>query len=93
MNTKTNTTVCYDCKHFHNEETSGPRKDIWYNHYCKASPLPMEMNPVTGEIQATCTNDLGTKIYTDRGFRFCRDINDGNCELWETGRPNENNKL
>lgn len=79
----TQTTVCYQCKHFHNEEPTGPRKDIWYNHFCKASPLPIAMNPVTGEMQSKSSNDLGTTIYTDRGFKFCRDVNDGNCELWE----------
>lgn len=78
------TTVCYICKHFHNEEQHSSRKDVCYNHFCKANPLPIEMNPVTGLMQAKTQNDFGTTVWTDAGFRFCRDINtDGQCEQFE----------
>lgn len=82
MKTKTKTIICYLCEHFHNEEPLSVRKFVWYNHLCKASPLPIEMNPVTGEMQARSTNDLGTTIYTDRNFKFCRDVNNGDCEFF-----------
>ena len=87
----TKTTICYQCKFFHNEEPTGPRKDVWYNHVCKASPLPIDMNPVTGEMQARTCNDLGQVIHTNRTFEFCRNINKGDCELFEPKSQSDEN--
>lgn len=65
--------ICYKCKHFMNAEPTGPRCDIWYNHFCKASPLKKFTNPVTGMEE---TN-------TDTGFEHCREVNKGDCPKYE----------
>ncbi len=76
-------TICVDCKHFRNQEPSGPRRDVWYNHFCAASPLPKGQDPVTGKVQQVTSNDLGTQGYTDDEFYHCRDMNGGKCSKWE----------
>lgn len=68
-------TICKNCTHFLNLEPGSPRADVWYNHLCKASPLPVVLNVVTGK--------MGPAI-EDEAYSFCRDINrDGNCEKFE----------
>ena len=72
--------ICYECQHFHNAGAEGPRKDIWYNHLCKANPLEIGINPVTGKAQSVSKNDLGNTVYSYRNFAYCRNINKvGNC--------------
>lgn len=76
--------ICYDCINFHNLEPFGPYRDIWYNHLCKANPLPIKINPVTGAAQSVSQNDLGRTVYSDRNFGFCRDVNKGECENFQS---------
>jgi hypothetical protein len=44
---------------------------IWYNYTCNASPLPSRFNPILGEYESNPRYD------------FCRNVNKGNCELFE----------
>lgn len=74
--------TCYTCQHFKNSEPNGPRKDMWYNHLCKAAPLDVTINPVTGEACCKSRNDLGQEYYTNQMFEYCREINKGDCSLW-----------
>jgi len=76
-------TICYKCKYFHNAEPCGYRNNIWYNHFCKASPLKTDIDPVTGRMSFVTENCLGKGAYTDRRFAYCRDINEGNCKKYE----------
>lgn len=76
-------TVCYECVHFKNLEPRSPREHVWYNHVCTATPLPVQRDPVTGQLQNVSRNDLGREIFTDQPFQFCREINKGNCPLFE----------
>ena len=78
-------TICKQCKHFHNIEPTGPRKDIWYNHYCKAVDLPTAQDPLDGVVKPFSQNDLGRTIFLDEPYPHCRDINDGNCKAFEQG--------
>lgn len=66
-------TVCYNCRNFFNAEPIGSHSDIWYNHYCLASPKPRKIDPVTGKERNAAY---------DR-YRYCRDVNTGNCKLYE----------
>jgi len=78
-----NMTICYECKHFHNKEPTGPRTDVWYNHVCRAAPRDTAADPVTGRILYADVNDLGMKYFTEDRFKNCRDINtDGACAKW-----------
>lgn len=74
-------TICTQCEHFMNREPTGPRTDIWYNHFCLASPLPKKVNPYNGALQPCDVNDLGGEYFTspDEGFKNCRYVNDGKC--------------
>lgn len=76
-------TICTKCKHFINLEPSSPRKDVWYNHVCKASKRPKKIDPYDGKIRFISKNDLGNEITTDNPYEYCRYINNGNCYLFE----------
>ncbi len=76
-------TICAKCIHFKNLEPSGPRKDVWYNHLCKASKRMLTIDPVTGRNMYAGTNSLGGQYFAGEQFLNCRDINtDGNCHKW-----------
>jgi hypothetical protein len=76
-------TLCKDCK-FHRHIIKNPSApEVWYNHYCGASPLPESVDPVTGKVGFVAVNDLGRPYLTDVQFHHCRDINTGNCHLFE----------
>lgn len=62
-------TICRDCKH---HRGSGM---VWYNQYCGASPLKKEINVVTGQEETRTGNP----------YAYCRDVNDGQCTLFEKG--------
>lgn len=76
-------TICGDCRHFLNREPTGPRSDVWYNHMCSASPRPDAIDPVTGKHGYAGKNDLGGAFVTDERYMFCRDVNTGNCSLFD----------
>jgi hypothetical protein len=76
-------TVCKECKHFCNIDLDSPRADIWYNHLCKASPLPKGIDPTDGKSKSVSTNSFGTLYFSDDVYHKCRDINDGSCRLYE----------
>jgi len=82
-------TICVNCKHHH--EKPDPRNiNIWYSHICQHPEVKRqeEQNPVTGEIGYAAKNDLGTVYITDESHPYCRDINHGNCPLYEQKEPN-----
>jgi hypothetical protein len=77
-------TICKNCHFFKNLEPDSPRKDVWYNHLCKASPLKKEIDPYDGEEKYVQINSLGAKYYTDKGFEYCRNINSNrNCSKFK----------
>ena len=78
------TTFCVECKHL---EYTGA--DVWYNYFCRASKLKQVVDPVTGNKKYETFNSLGTRILVDNPYRFCRDVNDGHCQLFEE-RVDEN---
>ncbi|MGE0626815.1 MAG: hypothetical protein AB7O43_03260 [Hyphomicrobiaceae bacterium] len=80
---RTPTTFCTKCLHFMNREPEGARKDIWYNHYCKASPLKRRIDPLDGVSKPHTTNSFGMHIFVDEEYQHCRDVNDGNCPKFQ----------
>ena len=77
-------TVCRCCVGFRNLEPGSVREHVWYNHLCLASPLPRGLDPYDGEEKPYLGNDLGRQCFVEEraGFHFCRDVNDGHCELF-----------
>lgn len=62
-------TICIECKHYTNKIINHC-PNIWYSHYCKASPNELKMSPVTGEEEY----EFGEE------YQYCREINvDGKC--------------
>lgn len=80
-------TFCKTCKHHIAAEQNTVRADIWYNHFCAASPRVSVTDPVTGKGGYSETNDLGRAVITDNKYRYCRDVNNGDCQLFEEGQP------
>lgn len=76
-------TICKNCKHYRHLMQNPAAPEVWYNHFCGASPLPRERSLITGELVAIVVNDLGQKYESDRAYAFCRDINTGNCKKFE----------
>lgn len=79
-------TICKECKHFKNLEPNSARSDVWYNHLCKASPLPKTIDPMDGKLKPQSVNSLGMSYFSENEFHYCRDINDGACKLYEKNR-------
>lgn len=71
-------TVCRHCKHFIGLEPDAPRKDVWYNHLCKAWPRPVAIDPYDGKLKP-----LDGKNYAEHFYDYCRDHNGGNCSCFE----------
>ena len=76
-------TVCTECEHFLNLDSGSCRESIWYNHLCKASPLPKRRDPYDGIEKPWQTNDIGGGGVAEHEFHFCRNANDGSCRKWE----------
>jgi len=83
-------TICTECEHFVNKEPDTHRKDIWYNHFCLAHPLPIEIDPYDGKPKSASHNSLGMKHFTDRPLGYCRDFNHGDCKEFEPFKKPEN---
>jgi hypothetical protein len=79
------TTVCTQCKNFMNLEPTSPRKDVWYNHLCKTSPLPTKTDPYDGKKKPFASNSIGNEFFLEEkeGFKFCRDVNNGRCSKFQ----------
>jgi len=74
-------TICAKCKHC---EIQGEGNG-WYNYLCahpEFARIP-EQDPVTGKSGFAEKNDLGRIVFTENKFPYCREINHGNCELFE----------
>lgn len=76
-------TICYNCRNFKNKEPHSCRKDVWYNHICTASERESSVCPTTGKPMLCGTNDLGGEYLTEDKYRYCRAINDGQCDKFE----------
>ena len=76
-------TICTKCKYFENLEPGSVREHVWYNHVCKASPLPTAIDPYDGKRKSCGSNDLGGGYFTKRAYQFCRDVNNGACPKFE----------
>lgn len=62
-------TACIKCQHFFNAGKDTGWKNMWYNHFCLASPIP-----ISSRFDSTTGRRLKSTEY-----RFCLDVNDGNC--------------
>lgn len=80
-------TVCKKCRYFVQLETGSVREHVWYNHLCKATPLPMKVDPYDGKTKPYCHNDLGGEYFTENPFKYCRDVNDGQCPQFQALGP------
>lgn len=76
-------TVCTKCKHFMNLEPGSVRTGVWYNHLCRATPLPTKFDPYDGKVKPYRVNDMGTEHFVHQRYQFCRYINDGKCPKFE----------
>lgn len=73
-------TICKKCtNHIQIEDN-----DIWYNHLCGAAPLPIGLDPVTGNLRSISNNDLGMEYTSEHLYDYCRNINDGDCKLFKS---------
>lgn len=76
-------TICTECAYFYNKEPGSPREDVWYNHLCQASPLPMGRDPYDGKMKPCNQNSFGEKYFTSEKYNYCRDTNPkGECNLF-----------
>jgi len=75
--------ICINCLNFINLDPYSPRKDVWYNHVCRANPLPKKINPTTGNIDPYSINDFGSEYFEDHEFEYCRKCNNGKCKQYE----------
>lgn len=80
---KPEVTVCTACLHFVNLEPGSSRAHIWYNHLCKATPLPTKVDPYDGKTKPYSVNDLGDEHFTENEFPYCRNVNDGSCPKFQ----------
>ncbi len=69
-----------------NLEPHSVRKDVWYNHLCKATPLPTKTDPYDGKVKPYNINDLGRTCFEDHRFEYCSQINDGDCQKFKKRR-------
>mgnify|MGYP001370445318 CR=1 FL=1 len=68
MNPKT---ICINCKHFIYIGTKEFNPNFWHYMLCKKSPIPEVINPVTGIKE------------TSNQYNYCKNINFGDCSLYE----------
>ena len=78
-------TICAKCLWLVREERGTPREDVWYNWFCGHPSVERKLvvDPVTGKKAYACRNSLGDPYHNDQKHPYCRDINDGYCELYE----------
>ncbi len=72
-------TICKRCKYFINIDPFSCRRDVWYNHLCRASPLPKKVDPYDGKMKSYRLDRLNRVCFTQHDFEYCRDVNDGSC--------------
>lgn len=77
-------TICAKCKY------SEGHGDTWYNWYCKHpnAERSLGIDVVTGNQCYIVKNDLGGYYTTDKKHPYCRDVNNGYCELYEVKNAN-----
>jgi len=73
-------TICKKCAEFVGLELGTAREGIWYNHLCKANPLPIGVDPYDGELKPMAKNDRGQTGVAENRFDYCRNHNDGKCK-------------
>ena len=72
-------TICADCKHMVRTEDNG----TFYGVLCGKSPYKIGIDPVTG-LEVPFERDEYLRFVPRMSrFRFCRDVNDGKCALYE----------
>lgn len=76
-------TICAECKHVLRIIRNQACPTSWYNYQCAAAPRPPAIDPVTGEHGWATRNDLGRDTVSDQKFNYCRDVNTGQCSLFE----------
>lgn len=78
-------TICINCIN-HYEKPDSRNIDVWYNHFCRSPEVARteEQDPVSGKIGFADKNDLGGIYITDEQFPYCRDINHGNCQHYQS---------
>lgn len=75
-----NITICANCKH---KLFLG---DVWYDQFCTVSKRKLFTDPVTGKTGYMEINSFGEEYLDDkdgRQYEYCRDINNGNCQMFE----------
>jgi hypothetical protein len=77
--TESKVTICTQCESFENLEPCSPCEHIWYNHLCKATPLPTKVDPYDGKMKSYIVNALGGECFTENKFQYCQRVNDGKC--------------
>lgn len=76
--------ICAECKHFKNLEKGLPPDSVFYNLMCMADISEKKQDPVTGKMVFAGQNDLGQEVPVIDGHPYCRDMNHGDCQFWET---------
>jgi hypothetical protein len=75
-------TACVDCKNLIITVNGNP--DIWYNHFCQASPRAKVRDPFSGELAYGGVNDFGGSYTTDEQYEYARNVNThGACDLFD----------
>ncbi len=74
-------TLCIHCRFFINKGT------VWYDQFCGATPREKATDPVTGCEGYRVVNDLGRASITDEPYAYARDVNDGQCPLYQRSHP------
>lgn len=82
------TTICTACRWYRNTKAArrgGPPASMWYYKLCTHPDVerPTTIDPVSGDVKYMSKNDLGRTILHDAPHPFCRDINDGECGMFE----------
>jgi hypothetical protein len=81
-------TVCVNCRwhiNAHEGRRTGPPASAWFYQLCGHPDVerPTTVDPVSGEVRHMARNDLGRTYLTDKARPYCRDINDGECSMYE----------
>lgn len=66
------TTICVKCRH-HLSVGKGGVGPPWATHHCRATPLEVSVDPVTGARETA----------TGNRHAYCRGVNKGNCPKYE----------
>ena len=71
--------ICVECVHYGDADRAAVRNDV----RCMASPFPTGVDPVSGltlPFGADGVPEIGAF-----GHRLCRNVNDGDCDLFKGG--------